>query len=185
MANFKLFKPTLLKHEGGFVNHPNDPGGATNKGVTLNVFRTYCKKNGRPEPSVEDLKNISDADWDAISKGGYWDRLGADVITNQSIAEIIVDWMYNSGPGMIKNVQRILGITADGISGKNTLNAINNHDPEILHRAIKEARIEYYNSIIARRPSMKVFEKGWMSRINSFEYEAYKPAIIQNLSHAA
>lgn len=172
MADHKLFAPKLMKLEGGFVNHPNDPGGATMKGVTLNVYTSYRVGKGLPKPTVEDLKNITDEEWMDIFKKNYWDKLKADEIQNQSIAEIMVDWLYNSGVGMIKNIQKILNVTADGISGKNTINAINNFDQPTLFENVFNARKEFYETIIKKNPKLETFRKGWMNRLNEFKFIA-------------
>ena len=165
MARFDLFAPTLKKWEGGFVNHPNDPGGATNMGVTLNTYRAWFGK----EKTVEDLKHISDAEWIRIMKKGYWDKCGADYIENQSIAEIFADWVINAGPAVIKKVQSIVGVNADGVVGPKTLIAINHYPQKCLHCKIKDARREFYKKK-AEDKSKAVFLTGWLNRTESFNY---------------
>ena len=91
MANVSKLVPFILKWEGGFVNDPDDLGGATNKGITLSAYETYCYRKGYPKPTVECLKNISDATWMDILKTLYWDKWKADQIVNQSVANILVD----------------------------------------------------------------------------------------------
>lgn len=71
MADVNKLVPFILKWESGFVNDPDDLGGATNKGVTFATYKEYCKKKGRKEPTIEDLKNISVEDWTDIMKGSY------------------------------------------------------------------------------------------------------------------
>lgn len=93
MADVRKLKPFILKWEGGFVNDPADLGGATNKGVTIGTYKEYRKKKGLPEPTVEDLKKLSDSEWTDILKTCYWNRWKADRIQNQSIANILVDWV--------------------------------------------------------------------------------------------
>lgn len=174
MANIKEFAPKLLVHEGGFVNHPKDPGGATMKGVTLKAYTDYRKRKGLLSTTVEDLKRISDDEWTDILKYGYWDKIKADDIKNQSIAEISVDWIYNSGPGMVRNIQRILGITADGIAGPKTVEAINNSPQKELFDKIWKARKDWYDGIVKRAPDKGVFYRGWINRLNSFKFEEVK-----------
>lgn len=168
MASFDKYAPILKKWEGYgvFVNHLLDPGGATMNGVTLRTFKLYY---GR-DKTVEDLKRMTDYQWRYIMKTGYWDKCKADKIKNQSVANIFVDWCVNSGTGMIKKVQAILGLKADGIVGPKTLSAINNGVQPIIHMDIKNARKAYYDGLVAQKPSQKVFYKGWMNRLNSFTY---------------
>lgn len=166
MAKFDLYAPILKKLEGGFVDDPDDAGGATMAGVTLATFRTIFGKN----KTVEDLKNITDAQWKKIMKV-YWDACNADKIENQSIANIVVDWNINSGADGRKGVQKALGLVADGIFGKLTLAALNGKTPECIHCKIRRARINFYDELVQRKPSQKKFYKGWMNRINTFVFE--------------
>ena len=172
MANMNKLKPFILKWEGGFVNDPDDLGGATNKGITLTTYNEYRKRKGLPEPSVDDLKNISDEEWTEILKTMFWDRWQADRIENQSVANILVDWVWASGVHGIKRPQKILGVTVDGIVGDKTIAALNAMDPMSLYFQIKNDRIKYIDEICKARPTNKKYKKGWMNRINKFKFEA-------------
>lgn len=168
MAHIEKIKPWILKWEGGFVDHPLDKGGATNKGITIGTFRTFYGAGA----TVEQLKNITDKQWTAIFEAGYWRPFKADQIRNQSIANICVDWAWASGTvTAIKQVQRILGVTADGVVGEVTLGAINRAEPRELFERIKAERIAFVEAIVKRTPSQKVFLKGWKNRINDIKYE--------------
>lgn len=167
MADFKRYAPTLKSFEGGFVNHPNDPGQATNMGVTLAKFREAFGAN----KTVMDLRAITDSQWTTIMKGGFWDKCLADQIRNQSVAELVVDWCVNSGLGIIKKVQGIVGVTADGIIGPRTIAAINRYDQRSLHFRIKRARAEYYATLCDNRKSNLTFYDGWMSRLAQLKYK--------------
>lgn len=167
MADYKKLIPFILKWEGGFVNDPLDKGGATNKGITISTFRQVFGKN----KTVNDLKHITDEQWDYIFKSYYWDRYKADSINNQSIANICVDWVWASGIWGIKKVQQLLNTTADGIVGPKTINAINNQHSEELFNKIKKARIIFVENIVKHNPSQKRFLKGWLNRINNIQYE--------------
>ena len=171
MAQASKLIPFILKFEGGFVNDPVDLGGATNKGVTMATFAAYRKKRGQPAPTIQDLKNISDADWHEIFKSLYWDRWKADEIKNQAVANILVDWVWASGVHGIKRPQRILGVTVDGLVGPTTLSYINAADPKRLFDAIKADRIKFIDEICKARPANEKFRKGWMNRINAIKYE--------------
>lgn len=171
MANPNVLIPFVLRYEGGFVNDPADSGGPTNKGVTLNTFRSVY---GRAK-TINDLKHMTDNEWRHIFKSLYWDKCKGDDITDQSIANLLVDWAYNSGTSLaIRHIQRIVGVKADGIMGNITLSAINNHSPLPLFGALKQDRIAFYHSIVAKRPANKKFLKGWLNRVNSFTYGQIK-----------
>lgn len=170
MASFEIFAPKLKRLEGGYVNHPSDPGGATMAGVTFEVYKRYCSANGLPSPTLTDLKNISNKEWSDIMKSGYWDKLKADQINNQSIAEISSDWLVNSGVGKIKNLQAILGVSVDGIVGQNTINAFNSANQLKLFNDIKRERTEFYYNIVKNKPSSNVFLNGWLNRLKEFNF---------------
>lgn len=167
MAEFEKYAPTLKKLEGGFVNNPNDPGGATMCGVTLNTYRTYFGD----KKTVDDLKNIKDMEWRAIMRT-YWNRALADHISNQSIAEIVVDFYINAGTKGLKAVQTALGCNPDGVVGKRTLAALNAEPQDCVFCKIRKSRIDYYMSLADNNPKMKTFLKGWVNRTNSFEFQS-------------
>ena len=162
MADYKILKPFILRWEGGFVNDPNDSGGATNKGVTLATFRRFKGESA----SVNDLKAITDEDWDAIFKAMYWDKCRADEINSQSVANLIVDWYWMSGTNAIKYVQRLIGADEDGIVGKQTLARLNAKGDGLV-LPIYNYRKDFYHRIVASRPSQKRFLRGWINRLNA------------------
>lgn len=170
MADVTKLAPFILRWEGGFVDDPDDLGGATNRGVTIGTYATYCKKKGYPAPTVERLKNLSDKDWTEILKTLYWDRWKADNIKSQSVANILVDWVWASGVNGIKIPQQLLGVTVDGIVGTKTLAALNARNPKELFEEIKEARVQFIEDICRKRPANNKFKKGWLNRINSLQY---------------
>jgi lysozyme family protein len=171
MADPKKLIPFILKWEGGFVNDPDDLRGATNKGITIGTFGEYRKRKGLPSPTVQDIKNLSDKDWYEIFKTLYWDRWKADEIKSQSVADILVDWVWASGVHGIKRPQRILGVSPDGIVGSKTIAAINAADPKKLFDAIKADRAKFIDEICKARPKNEKYRKGWMNRINAIKYE--------------
>ena len=171
MANVEKLVPFILKWEGGFVNDPDDLGGATNRGVTLATYAQYCKKKGYPVPTVERLKNLSEREWTEILKTMYWDRWKADKIVNQSVANILVDWVWASGVHGIKRSQKILGVSVDGIVGNQTLAAVNARDAKELFYAIKADRIRFIDEICKARPANEKYRQGWMNRINNLTFE--------------
>lgn len=171
MANSGKLVPFILQWEGGFVNDPDDLGGVTNKGITIGTFTEYRRKKGLRAPTVKDLKNISGAEWHNIFKSLYWDRWKADEIKNQSVANILVDWVWASGSHGIKRPQRLLGVKADGIVGKQTIAAVNAMDAATLFKMIKDDRAKFIDEICKARPKNEKYRKGWMNRINAIRYE--------------
>lgn len=174
MAKFESFAGKLLRLEGGYVNHPLDRGGPTKYGVILSVWQEHGHdKDGDGDIDAEDIKKLSEGDAKYIAKKIFWDYFLADLILNQSLAEFIVDWGYNSGRKTVaKIVQRLVKVMVDGIVGPQTVTAINCADQELLFNALKIERKVFLNSIIKRKPDQIVFYDGWMNRVNSFSYKA-------------
>ena len=97
MADVNILAPFILKWEGGFVDHPNDPGGATNMGVTLKTWKSQgYDKDGDGDIDVIDLKKITKQDAIKMLKNNYWSRWFADQIDSQVVANILVDWVLVS-----------------------------------------------------------------------------------------
>lgn len=172
MANINDLVPHILKFEGGFVNDPDDLGGATNKGVTFKIYKLYRNRKGLPIPSVGDLKRLSNDEFTDILKTMFWDACRADDINSQSVANAIVDWAWHSGTTTaVKEIQRVLEVKADGIIGNITLSAINSQSPLPLFGKIKAARVKYIERICKSRPQNQKYYRGWMNRINDLQYE--------------
>ena len=152
-----------IARKKGWSNDPDDPGGETMIDVTLGAYKTYCRKKGYPVPTATRLRNIPFMQWQEILKTMYWDKMKADQITSQGIANICVDWLWASGTGKIKNIQRIVGVTADGIVGPKTLAAINNADSKKLFAELYNARAKFYKGL----STFWKYGKGWMRRLDA------------------
>ena len=172
MAKVDILLPFILSFEGGFSNHPADKGGATNKGVTIATWRQVgYDKDGDGDIDVNDLRLITDKDVrDRVLVPHYWNRWKADFILSQSVANIVVDWVWASGKHGITGVQRLLGVKADGIVGAKTLGALNARDSRELFDAIKAERVKFIRNIVAKNPRQKVFESGWLRRPDTIQY---------------
>lgn len=171
MANVLKLIPHILKWEGGWSNDPADKGGPTMKGVTLAVYSAYRAKKGKKVPTQRDLKNITQEEWNDILKAMYWDRWKADQIKSQSIANLLVDWVWTSGIYGIKFPQRLLNLKDDGIVGPKTLDSINNYpNQKELFQRLWKRREQHFRSIAAATPSNKKFLKGWLNRLNDLKW---------------
>ena len=189
MANIEKFIPHLLRSEAGvqkqgatnqelfelarktgWSDDPLDKGGQTMIGVTKATFADYRKKKGLSAPTSSDLRNISYADWLAILKTGFWDKWKADDIANQYVANVLVDWLYNSGVAGIRIPQQMVGVTADGIVGPKTIAAVNKMNQNILFYKLIIARLDFYYGLVKANPSQEKFLKGWSNRVNSFTF---------------
>lgn len=114
---------------------------------------------------------MTQAQWNIVFKSYFWDKWKADQITDQSVANILVDWLWCSGAYGIKIPQKVLGVTIDGIVGSKTIAAVNATDGKVLFDKIKEERIRFIERICQTRPQNNKFENGWLNRINALKYE--------------
>lgn len=166
--NFESSLKHLLAHEGGWSDHPADPGGATMKGVTLQVFREF-KRN--PHITKEELRNISDEDLATIYKKRYWDAVRADELVS-GVDYAVFDCAVNSGPGRaIKVLQACVGTTPDGGFGSVTMAAVVQFQGDVAKTLVKEyceKRLDFLKSL----KTFEVFGKGWERRVNEVEKTA-------------
>lgn len=117
---FSIILPWVLTHEGGFVNHPKDPGGATNRGVTQRVYDGYRQRMGQPQRSV---KLITDTEVEMIYRLQYWNVVQGDRLP-AGLDYAVFDYAAHSGPSKAaKDLQRELGVKVDGVIGQITLAA--------------------------------------------------------------
>lgn len=172
MANYNLFKHSIEQAEGGYQNFVEDKGNynslgervGTNKGISA---RFYEQIIGFP-PSVEDMKAITKEEAHILFKNEFWDKVKADNIHNQAIAETIVDHAINAGVGAAgKIVQETLNthfgksLVVDRSIGPVTVQAINSVDPGKLFEKISIARLEDYK----RKPTYNRFGHAWRTRV--------------------
>lgn len=165
MANFEKYAPLLSKIEGGFLQ--NGTLETSNRGVTIETYQRFYGK----DRSVEDLKGMTEEQWRRIMKVGFWDKCRGDEIKNQSVAELLSDWVVNSGVTGIKRLQRALNLYADGVVGDHTIEVINSMDSHVLFVMIKAERKKFYDELIVKKPFLEKFRKGWYKRLEYFKFE--------------
>lgn len=175
MASFDPFLPTLLRFEGGYVDDPADPGGAVNKGISLPTFRAFGRQLLGVEPTPDNLRRLTDAQAGVLYKTLYWDRLRADEIGLQPLAEIVVDFHVNAGANAVKLLQRVLNelgaqplLSVDGVPGPGTHQALQHMDPALVYRRYRRARAAYYEDLVHQRPSLHCSLQGWLARVAAF-----------------
>lgn len=148
----------VLKHEGGYVNHPADPGGATNKGVTQRVYDAYRQRKGLPKQSVRGITSDEVAE---IYKRQYWDAVKGDDLPS-GLDYAVFDYAVNSGPRRaIQDLQRELGVTPDGIVGQITLAAVASQDVFGLIDRLCNRRLRFLRAL----RHYKTFGRGWERRV--------------------
>lgn len=171
MAKLDPLAKFILSFEGGYVNDPKDRGGATNMGVTIATWKAQgYDKNGDGKIDVKDLRLISVADAINIMRKNYWNRWKADQIDDQNLANTLVDWVWGSGKNGIVIPQQMLGVTADGIVGPNTIKALNDVYAPAFFEKLRKRRLQYIDNIIKKDRTQKRFQAGWYRRINAINY---------------
>lgn len=157
------FAPALhraLVHEGGFVNHPKDPGGATNKGVTQRVYDGFRDRRGLPKRTVA---AITDDEVREIYRRQYWDAIKGDALP-AGIDYVVFDGAINSGPAQsVKWLQRALSsVKVDGVIGEATLAAIDGYpDHDQLIALLIGRRLAFLQAL----STWTAFGKGWGRRV--------------------
>lgn len=158
----------VLGHEGGYVNHPRDPGGATNRGVTQRVYDAW---RSRSKLEMQSVRQITKAEVKSIYKRQYWMPTGGDALAD-GIDYANFDAGVNSGPRQAnKWLQRVLGVKADGIVGQKTLTAA----ASVLNKtALIQAMVKKRSGFLRSLRHWTTFKRGWMRRLASVEAEAVK-----------
>jgi len=158
-ANFTRCTEWALIHEGGFVNHPKDPGGATNKGITQRTYDGFRDRMHLPRQSV---KLITNAEVWQIYKEQYWDRIFGDALP-AGLDYAMYDFAINSGVfKAVKTLQSLLGVTQDGVMGNVTLGKINQiNDVQGLIEKLCRTRWNWMKTL----KTYATFGKGWTRRV--------------------
>lgn len=158
----------VLKSEGGYTNHPNDAGGATNFGITQKVYDIYSDNHAQRH---RDVAGISKAEVSDIYEKMYWAPSGCYSL-KQPLALAVFDTAVNFGVfRAVSFLQRACGSKEDGVLGPNTIKSANSKDPKELALKIVEFRLARRDDTVARNPSQSVFLKGWKNRDNSLKAE--------------
>jgi len=183
MARFDPAFDKVLVLEGGYVDHPSDPGGATNLGISLRYLldRGDLDRDGLPDGDMDGDGDVDVADIRAITPEkakhlyhtGFWIPNRLSELRNQAVAEKIFDMAVNMGSRQAwRLVQRAVNdqygndvLVVDGVVGPKTLLVLNGlSENESVLDAIKEAQAGFYLRLIDARPSLAVFRDGWLNR---------------------
>jgi len=158
------YKPSLsmvLSHEGGYVNHPADPGGPTNNGITQRVYDAYRKLKGLPVQSVKLISSTEVAD---IYNRQYWKLMRGDDLP-AGLDYAVFDFAVNSGTSRaIRYLQRLVGVNDDAVLGDDTLGAVYEaakKNEEALIISYCANRLQFLKSLA----TFPTFGKGWCRRV--------------------
>lgn len=182
----------LLKHESGYNNYPQDKGGETICGIARNYNKFENKvwdivdANKEAMGGLDTTKSIAlqKKDWQVLSKmcfsnkafqeavkdfvyRRYYSKYKIYRINSKAKQGFVLDFCYNSFYA-IREIQKMLNIKADNIIGDKTLKEINALDDKTFILKACDVREAYYKRQVELKPSNKIFEKGWLARVNSF-----------------
>ena len=159
--NFNKSLMLVLKHEGGYVDHPRDPGGATNKGITRKTLAAWRGVNPWWDLPKSEVKAISDEEVAQIYKAQYWDRVNGDQLPH-GVGYCVFDYAVNSGVSRSsKELQRVVGVSPDGVIGSMTLDAVRRKDPTDIINTLCDRRLAF----LKRLRTWGTFGRGWSSRV--------------------
>jgi lysozyme family protein len=160
--NFDKSVSLVLKHEGGYVDHPSDPGGATNMGITRKTLANWRGVVPYTNLPKSEVKNLTVEEAKEIYKARYWDEVNGDLLPS-GIDHVVHDYGINSGPQKaVMELQELVGVARDGVVGNKTLAAVAEKDLEALLISYMDERLKF----LKRLSTWAVFGKGWKSRID-------------------
>ena len=191
--DFNTANTYTSKFEGGWVNDPVDPGGATNRGIIFSNFKRWAKPDLGIDGSLDNLKKLSADQAETLYQNHFWNPQNFDQFNNGSVAFAIYDFSVNSGRG-IKKVEKAFlyfhnDITVDGKLTKDEIAVLNTINSKELFDMVQETRLSYMQSQIDRsvknylkkhpnatqkeltRNTKLKFKKGWFKRVNSINYQ--------------
>ena len=159
-GEFEKALKRILKHEGGFVNDPLDySGGMTNLGVTKRVWEEFV---GHPV-SEADMRALTPEKVGSMYKLKYWNSSYCEVLP-KGLDYVVFDFAVNAGTGRsVKTLQQAIGCVADGVIGPKTMAAINGANAKDIIAKFSDARTDFYQGIVARKPDQVRFIKGWLN----------------------
>jgi len=167
-GNFEPALEAVLKHEGGFVNHPRDPGGMTNLGVTKRVWEEWV---GR-QVTEEEMRALTPEAVEPLYRARYWDAVRGDDLP-AGVDYAVFDCAVNSGPRRaIIFAQRVASVTQDGVLGPKTLAAIEAYCKKEGADTFVEVYSEEREAFLRRLPTFAVFGRGWTRRVADVEMYA-------------
>jgi lysozyme family protein len=163
-SNWKQAFDMMLKSEGGYVNHPSDPGGMTNLGVTKRVWEEWV---GR-ESNEKEMRSLTPEMVEPLYKRKFWDACKCDDMP-AGIDYLVFDFAVNAGVGRsAKILQTAVGVPADGGIGPVTLAAVKAQDPVELVEKFSQAKEAFYRSL----NTFETFGKGWLNRVAAVKIKA-------------
>ncbi len=175
--NFEKVMPYIFSEEGGYVDNPADPGGATNMGITITTLSAWEGRKVTPQ----DVKDLSQATATQIYQAQFWNKIDGDSLPS-GVDYAMFDFAVNSGPGRAaKMLQHILGLPEDGVVGAQTVTAASARSPEEVINALCDARANWLRGL----STAATFGKGWLARVERVRSRALALAATPPITQPA
>lgn len=167
-TRFDICLSEVLRHEGGYVDHPVDPGGATNMGITRKTLARWRNVSPWWDLPKSEVQKLSRTEAGRIYKAGYWNRCRADDMP-AGIDLAPFDYAVNSGPDRaIRALQAVLGVVVDGLVGPLTIGAAARDNGSRVVNALCDRRLGFLKGL----STFSTFGRGWTSRVASIRAAA-------------
>jgi lysozyme family protein len=179
MARFEDAIGYVLDNEGGYAEHPSDPGGPTFWGISLRYLKGKGEKgdiDGDGDIDADDIRELTKAEAIEFYRKDFWNKLKLDALKTQAVACRVFDMAVNIGPrGAVKIAQRAFNgllegddkedrLKVDGKLGPKTRKALDSIDPVEMMDALRLFHAEFYRGLVKKNPQLKVFLDGWLRR---------------------
>lgn len=185
MADSKNIIAQTVKEEGGYQNDPADSGNflnginyGTKYGITPGAWSRYYGTKLQPDT----IRNLSVSDAVPIYKKNYWNAFKGDQIENDSVAALMMFAVVNSGPGQVLVFKKLMNAVAGKKIVAETSTAftnaeadlLNGLDQELFFTALKAAREQFYKNLVAQKPQLQKYLKGWLNRLDKYQFVTEK-----------
>lgn len=171
----------VLHHEGGLVDHPKDPGGITNYGISLRAARgmgELADMDGDRDVDADDIRAMTPAAAKAIYRALYWNVVRGDDLP-PGVDLVVFDWAVNAGPlRAARGLQLAVGVAQDGAIGPVTLAAVRRADPVEVIRDVSALRLRHLKSL----PTWWEFGRGWQRRVGEVRLAAESVVPVRMVS---
>lgn len=165
MTRFDYCLAQVLRHEGGYVDHPRDPGGATNFGITRKTLARWRHINPWFKLKKSEVRTLKKPEVSAIYRALYWDRCRGALLTS-GLDHAVFDYAVNSGSSRaVRHLQGLVGAKADGVLGTLTLKAIQRKINIIGVRELINALCDRRLGFLRRLSTYTTFGRGWRRRV--------------------
>lgn len=183
MASFEKAIVNTFKAEGGFENDKEDNANfvngvciGTNRGISAQAYYAYYKK----VPTEQQMRDFTVEQAMQIFKGNYWDKVACDYIVNQSVAELMFQFIIGSGQGQISDIKdianktngKVVLVSNDIALTKMDANFINGLNQSLFFKGLWDFRLAFYDRVVANNPAKMKYLKGWQNRLNTHKFIA-------------